>query len=41
VAEAELRNIYTVKIEVKEGLAKQESRASQVTKSLKAENRTH
>ncbi|KAH8663700.1 hypothetical protein BGZ60DRAFT_432828 [Tricladium varicosporioides] len=40
-AEAELRNIHNTKVEIEERLAELESRASQLTQSLKAEGRTH
>jgi hypothetical protein len=40
-AEAELRNIHDAKVEIEEKLAELESRASQLTQSLKAEGRTH
>ena len=39
--EAELRNIHNVKVEIEERLAELESRASQLTKTLEAEGRTH
>jgi hypothetical protein len=41
VAEAELQNIHNAKVKMEEKLAKLESRASQLTRSLEAEGRTH
>jgi len=40
-AEAELQNIHHAKVEIKERLAELESRAGQLTQSLKAEGKTH
>ncbi|XMA13705.1 hypothetical protein WAI453_006496 [Rhynchosporium graminicola] len=40
-AEAELWNIHNSKVEIEEKLAELESRASQLTKSLELEGRTH
>jgi hypothetical protein len=40
-AEAELQNIHNAKVEIEERLAELESRASQLTRSLEAEGRTH
>jgi hypothetical protein len=40
-AEAELRNIQNAKVELEDKLAKLESKASQLTQSLKLDGRTH